>query len=492
MRARSPLFLLSLLAAFAHGQGKLHEVQITRSESGRADYIEVADVNADGVRDVVVSFHYGTKIGDRAVWRRSLLWVDPASGYRTRQVGASPYATVVVLADVLPAQGLEAVFLEPDRIVAVNMLQPGAQPQELARVDTFFGLHSRRLPFADLAADLDGDGRDDLVVPTTTGYALFLAAEGGKATEIDGVAQQWVQTEYASDHFLDLKWTLPTLALADVTGNGRSELVYYLDRMLGVYEGEAGKAPTKLKQVDGSALGDAIQASRDESLARRRLLIADIDNDGRADILTSTNSGNISKLSSWGTKVAVFLNKGGAPQRPDSITKVKGVSIPPRLVDYDGDGDLDLILSTVRTDLATGISAATLKKITLTYEAYPWEGKRYASRPELRRDIDIPLEGSVMEGGVLPFGFLHGDYNGDGKNDFLVLGDKKFEIYKGGVSGGGFLFARADGFDSRPTWTVKAPVTNRARVEDLNGDGRYEAIFLGRQDVVIWSPEGLR
>lgn len=186
-----------------------------------------------------------------------------------------------------------------------------------------------------LAADLDGDGRADVVTVSGEGIHTFEHVPGGTFTEGLVAAPSW-------------GWEL---AYADVTGDGVADLVSAGSSwawMLLVYAGRGdGTLDAPLTWTEG-------RSSLEGALAT-----GDFDGDGATDVVVAGDGNRPVKL-------YVFPSGGGEPATLDSYDLPTSVEAG----DLDGDGDDDLVVAhngwgavTVHLQEDGGLSAYALSYI---------------------------------------------------------------------------------------------------------------------------------
>jgi hypothetical protein len=262
------------------------------------------------------------------------------------------------------------------------------------------------------AADLSGDGADDLVIG---GSDYYYAEEGNKALGVwfgplsgalDATAPDLAFT--GSEYTNQLR---PTLA--DLSGDGQAELLVG-DTTHGYYAGAV-----RVFQVDPSA-GSIALADHDGALTGaegyaydyvgNRLSAADIDGDGAEDLAVAA-SGVDAPVYNGG---AVYLVAGGS--LPDGAIAEQawaavvgkgdydalGDGGSPQLADFDGDSKLDL-----------AVPSASSNEVYVFFDAGSLSGTVSAW------DADVTLGGgqSPTEFG---YGLASGDFDGDGQSDLAV------------------------------------------------------------------------
>ncbi|MCC6165367.1 MAG: VCBS repeat-containing protein [Acidobacteria bacterium] len=183
----------------------------------------------------------------------------------------------------------------------------------------------------------------------------------------------------------------PVLAMAagDVDGDGFSEVIVVRDAGLEILRTSAGAAPAPIRATPWPV---------PSTLGVRGIVIADIDNDGRADLLLHGRAG-----------VTVWRQKGGASTDFEDVTASTTIrtTLDVRtvaLADVDHDGDLDLVLGGATRDAGAAAPLALWRNngdgtfADITTSALPDQGAIVAAAivptdVDLRRDIDLVVLG---------------------------------------------------------------------------------------------------
>ena len=460
--------------------------------------VDTGDVTGDGKEDLVAAhmamttglsrqvsvFAQGSK-GDRFPAEPARTWPVPAD------------ACAFAVGDFDPAPGAEVVYLCPARVVLLR--GEGGEAVEVARLTGFFDYpEDGALPVWDLARDLDGDGLPELLVPTKDGYTV-LGRDASGALVSRGALELPTSNRFGDsletkllNRFLSARARLRRVVTVDLDQDGRLDLVAYrkkglarwLQRPDGTFPSQPDREePLKLVQ-EAEAEGGKSKPGNDEGFANIRLDLADVDEDGAAELLVTRTVGELGVFETLRTQLIVFKGqKGGTwnEDQPDVVLNLKGISADPELVDWDGDGQRDLVLSTYRMDMFTNVKRAISQSMTITYQVYlrSKQGTLYPEEPDFLRDVEVPLEALEKRGATRAVEF-GADLDGGGVNDMLVRRPEGGLLVTLGVYDDGELT-----FDEDTTFPLGVGRTEPPRVVDLDGDGADELLLLpfGGNDV---------
>lgn len=412
-------------------------------------------------------------------------------------------ACCLLAADLNAAPGDEILVLCPD---GLHSVAPGQRASEVVVSEpSFFSFSSdATLDHWPLGLDLDGDGRDEIILPTPSGYAVW-GRKNGEAARLTrrGEIRLQAQERFAprfEQRFLSRLLTrisyLPCVVAGDENADGRLDLISIDGRGLLVFrqrpDGSFPADPDLVGQLSGLQ-GDAAAGGNGRQsgamLETVRVVVEDIDGDGRLDVLASRSGGPTGLLSDMRTRFMVFMGRRDGwfgRQRPDRLLSLRGLSVNPSLVDCDGDGKLDLVASSLRTDMLANLKRALVNSVTVTYVVFrgTGDGRIFDSEPFFQRDVEIPMD-HLDAGGSAPLLFFNGDFDGDGQHDLLEL------TMPAGISWtplilehGFFGWGREELVpdDSRRV-TATIPISSRVRVVDVNADGRDDILIsYPRQD----------
>jgi hypothetical protein len=401
----------------------------------------VADLNGDGTPDVVVLnrageilVRYGRPDTPGTFDPPVILNPDPRFAVRDLALVRTSHGLVLAALDARDS-ALSFYARRPDGTFTrtAGPTIPGVLPVHLA------------------AGDLNGDGRDDLVVAATGTNRVFVylqKADGGFGPTPD----------YQSDVGIDPS----ALSLADVNGDGRVDIVItnQFSGDVSVLLNDPAK-PFCAELRFRAGIGLYWVDQNDSSLVMRSFqgsagVVSGIFDEGKPTDLVVTNSGANSFSLLQGTGLGGFLN----PQAARSFS----TGVRPTAVvagDFNHDGHLDLaILNEVSQDLSIflgdGHGGFTEKTVT---------------GPDGR-----PIR---LSAGNAPTGLALADVNGDGIPDLLV-GNQFGDVL--------VLLGKGDG-TFQPYQRTDQRIA--LAIADLNGDGRQEFIFAnaGLDRITVQYPQ---
>jgi hypothetical protein len=329
--------------------------------------------------------------------------------------------------DVTDAPGAELVLLTAERAVAVDRDADGVasyHPLFAPRLVWPAAEADFVLPLATARCDFDADGRDDLLLPQPDGAVLWRAAAAApfvlslppKRSPLAGrgngprgrngpatLSGDELRLRFSlggddgerdSGPLLRLRASTPRCRCLDLDGDGRLDLV-------AVRNGRAFAG----MQRDG---GRIEPREFDLPLPEDRLSLfdpsfdvqfADLGGDGRADLVVTTSARRGDEVE---VRVDVFAARddGGWHDKPAGRLRVQPLAQPPQLVDADGDGRLDLVLVTVRTDMLRGLTGDGPQALDAQLAIFRGNGATFTTPAMLQAALRLPAN---AEGGNTPF-----------------------------------------------------------------------------------------
>jgi len=283
-----------------------------------------ADLNADGKRDVIV-----TNQGSASV---SVLLNTTAAGAAptfaaqvSLTTGSDPVA--VAIADI-NGDG------KPDLIVAnaqsgsisvlLNTTTAGATTPTFAAQQTFT---AGGYPFSVAAADLDGDGKPDIVIANagSSGVSILRNTTTAGATTASFAATQFVATGKEA----------AAVVVADIDSDGKPDLV------VANYTSNTTSVLLNTTAAGATTLSFGAQTALIGGSAPSAVAVADLNGDNKPDVVI---------VNSFDYTVSVLLNTTAAGAAAASFTTQQTflTGVGPAAIaiaDVDGDGRPDLIVS---------------------------------------------------------------------------------------------------------------------------------------------------
>jgi len=192
-------------------------------------------------------------------------------------------------------------------------------------------------------------------------------------------------------------------------------------------------------------------------------------------------------LQSGKVLVAIYMAdaRGQIPAAPQQVFRKSDWSAFLPTVDVDGDGSLDLVLGYLPIDSRDGVrNMLTAGQINLNLKFHFFRpGAGFPQEPDFQRNVPVNFEHDLiwtLDHRIYfeRFLTLDGDFNGDGKKDLLARDhDDEISVY--------FFHSRETGFSSKADLKFHCPEpVDWWLVKDLNGDGVSDLVIkLRNQDV---------
>ncbi len=337
-------------------------------------FLELVDLDGDGLLDVVstdadgsITFHQSDPTRPGAHLPGVLLALVTIGPSVT-----PPRLTAVgdVDGDGLP----DLVVLDPGRDAVQVLLQTPVRGQFAPPLVLASG---GRSPHEVVVADVDGDGRADLVVANFGGLYVTDMAGSGVA-----VLRQAPAGGFLPPELLPLpapRSEARTVAVGDLDGDGRPDLVagFVNTNLLAVYRQDPAQ-PGRFLAPAATPAGRGPQ----------RVLVRDLDGDGHQDVVLATAGDPFVSL--WWGQPGALLGARGALDTAGGLGAVADLAF----ADVNRDGTLDLVLG-----LSGGALGFQLRD--------PTAPRRF-----------VPGAGYALGGPVI--GVAAGDLDRDGRTDLVV------------------------------------------------------------------------
>ena len=370
---------------------------------------------------------------------------------------------------------------------------------------------SGEIPHVDITTDVNGDARDDLVVPDSDGFWVFIQMSDGTFAEKVKIGPPTeMERIRGADGYRYAPWSQSRVYEIDYNRDGRIDLVFWNEDHFKVHLQDerglfASGATTFTTDVAFDSDRRSLLATGD--MAGRVLhALADLNGDGVADLVVFELSGkNISnKHSTYEVHFGASAPDGGIVfgQDVDIAFGTDGkIQIGMGRHDFDRDGQVDLMITTIDLEFLKGGLWKRVKgfmgdDIWLGLEFYQMEEGCYPDSPHTVRRLALDGVPSHREPGWVPLdivlrGGMHesrntqkryrrafnttllvGDVTGDGRSDLLLADHPRIMRVIVGVPGPEIFAEQHQEVavripnDAEYTWLV-----------DLNKDGRQDILM---------------
>ena len=516
--ARLPVIGAALLLLGTSHAARPRELALRRvvlELPGPPAVIVAADLNRDGRQDLLVVVAYtrwGTISNDRVEQAIEVTEVVPAlfdarearafvaqpgGGYRpagpplslpTNVLSAEagpPAHPVVALTD----EGLSEIRLNGPEGAESLTLEP------LLDEPCAFAGTGQILAGLDVLKDVDGDKVLDAVIPAVEGIAVHRGEDGGfaKAASFRGRLPGDERTSALGAAARNV----PIPQVEDADGDGRPDLVVAqggLTPWVAIARGLGGARFAAPRTIELSCLAPPAPRSaptarpNDEGRAPSRRVVAwvgDLDGDGRLEIVTreevDTGKSDMKQAKKPLMRYRLHHLRPDLTVDPDPYTRFDaegwafsggfrdGVDL--QFIDLDGDRRKDLVTITLDFSMFQALRALTAKKIGVGLEfhvvAQQVDGS-FRLVPDQKLDETLHLDLNRLE--ISRLGQFQGDFDGDGRVDFVHLGRGKTVTIHRGMPGGRY----AEKPDLAITLDEEPEDVMLVRVKDFDGDGKSD------------------
>ena len=260
---------------------------------------------------------------------------------------------------------------EPGRLGVLD-LETGASRPLVAVTASFEPPRGGPIPHADITRDVNGDGRDDLVVPGADGFRVFVQeGDGAFADPVTVGLPADLAGIYGADGYRYDPWSESRIHAVDLDGDSRPDLTFWNGDRFEVHRQDArGRFSS-----DPEVVASDVQFDSDDPswLAtgdmRGRVLdaLADVDGDGIADlVIRSLQERRVGARDS-----AVEVHFGirrpsggiGFGTSPDAVIRTEGIQLGVERHDIDGDGQLDTLVTDHRGAARPGDPASEIRRL---------------------------------------------------------------------------------------------------------------------------------
>jgi hypothetical protein len=437
----------------------------------------VADLLGDGGRQILVAGR-----DDRHLQHLAIYSLDAI-----REPGAEPLMTLnpgpsLIAYDIGRLGGDDMLlFIAPGRVLQYNLADDDFF--EVLKIRTIYGQpRSGNIVPIDFFRDINGDGRDDLVVPDTAGYRVRLQRPDGSLADESLLEQSSRMSVSAGVVSFESR----PLFEGDMNFDGLPDLGVWRGNTLLVYPQLPGyryqEDPTTvqlglglLSEAELRALEAGAGSVDQRGLKQKRIVsIEDRNGDLTPDILVEStlSMGVFDKRNSLGLHLGrrdgdslVYL------EAEDALLTSEGLQYGMVTTDIDGDGMQDQMVRSVRLSFSRVIRALLSGDVSLQLSFFrmtPDGG--YGEEPNYQARTNV--EFSMASGHIDIPAVAVADFDGDGLKD-LVIQTRPDELSLSRGIAGESLFA-----DDSTEITADLPRNGDLVIaEDVDNDGRSDLIM---------------
>jgi hypothetical protein len=480
--------------------------------------LAVADLNADGTPDVVVTSHeMDTTFGVYVFLGKGDGTLSNATGYALDTACATCGAYSVAIADLNRDGKLD---LAVSAAQTTTFGGPGTVTILIGNGDGTFAVNNGYLVsqfFGSIVAgDFNSDGNPDIAVTGNNSVSVLLGAGDGGFTSLmqfgtGSRPSSLVAGDFNSDGHLDLATADYNIASVGVLfGNGdgsfQTRSDYQLDRSaVAVAAGDFnGDGKPDLITVDSSGDPAALWLGNGDGTFQESgpfafvdasdVLVADFNGDGKLDVAAADLNGSVTVI--LGNGDGTFQKPTDYPAGPTTLSIADSVA----LGDFNGDGKPDLvwvhwsagggILMNNGDGTFTAGPSFGVSGFSVAVGDFNGDGKADLAIAD-RSNISLLIgngNGTFQTGvsyatGSGPTGLAAGDLNHDGKIDLVALNSSNsISVLLG--NGDGTFQTHVD----YPTWGAFPAST--IKMGDLHGDGNLDVVVLGEFGLSVFKNTG--
>jgi hypothetical protein len=505
-RAASSLAALLFYAgAHAARPRELALRRVTLDLPGPPSLIVSADLNHDGRKDLLVVIAYtrwGSISTDRVEQAIEVTEVVPAlfdvrearaflaePGGRYRQIAAPlPLPSSILSAEAGP-DAHPVVALTDDGLAEIA-LTGGAGAEVLTIVPLFdepsaFAETGAILATLDVVKDVDGDNVLDAVIPTPDGIAIHHGENGGFAATASFRGR--LPNEERNVRLGQAVRKIPIPRVEDADGDGKLDLVVSdfaaSPPWIAFAKGQGGGRFSAPKTIE---LGCLLRGAATDA-ERHVAWFGDLEGDSRMEIVTresiDTGKSDMKQAKEPRMRYRIHRLRPDLTVDPEPASTFEAVGwafsgafrdgIDLQFIDLDGDHRKDLVTITLDFSMFQALRALTAKKVSVGLEFHvvaQQASGAFALVPNQKLDETLHLDLNRLE--ISRLGQFQGDFDGDGRIDFVHLGKGKTVTIHRGQPGGHY----ADKPDLSITLEEEPEDVMLVRVRDFDGDGRSDLV----------------
>ncbi len=305
-----------------------------------------------------------------------------------------------------------------------------AEFHSVLAVDTMFvGTNWDSSPTIEMFTDINGDGRDDFLMPGFNGWQVSLQQPDGFA-EPQSVGPPPHMSFEDSARFVGYRARKPYLL--DENQDGLQDIAFwvsgrfqiYLQNSDGTFASEAIILDPDQQDVLGDFLSVSLSEDEEASDENQRMLegVGDIDGDGLSDLIIQTMEGD--GIFGLETQYEIHLgdtDPGGRlnfEAAASSVVATGGIQLNNDRLDLTGDGREEFVITSVNLSIGTLISALITRSASVDVSIFQMHDRVFADKPSLEKEIKVKFDFST--GDLFVPAVLSAEVTGDGRKDLLV------------------------------------------------------------------------
>ncbi len=466
-----------LTPLFCFSQTVPYKTKSFRIEDNAVD-LAAADVAGSGFKDILV-FHTRRRFPEIRGERFVSIYVQDSTGF-PEQPALTRELRNEILYDTGDMDGdgkQELLFLERD---GIYRWRPGEENRDapstrIIETGSVLQAHDPEdIRRWDLLEDIDEDGRYEVIVPEADQIHIYESTFNG--------TYRLKQRLWSSQRYhingrdgLTFSLTLPRLVLADYNGDSLRDILLIHDRNVNVFLQHPRSYSDSLPSLSPPDLRYNMDLwnvqSANSALPESELVveIADLNHDGYADMLLS--SAPRASFTHSISQIQIYMNKMGRYGRfPDQVLTTDNFGGEHVIKDFNGDGLTDLAMLTFKVGFIQAAKFFLTRKTSNSYH-FHFMSPGGITSPSGKVAFSRKFYLNELFGTAMCVSF-DGDFNADGKDDFLIGTDtEELSIH----------YAEGEGrFSKKAGMKITAPPSGRLLVQDINEDG-----FA---DIMMWYP----
>lgn len=488
-RISTPLLMFFLAVFYAmtnpHGLFAADKDAFSIARLGVADRIldlHVEDLDGDRLKDIIITHVKG--LPPKETRWISIFHQSADGGYSSAANQSWEIDTLAVLLDTGDVAGdmkKEIVIVMPDRVSYYGMAEQDfkSRPEALFEVKgiTVFPAEGS-IPLLDFVRDWDGDGTDEIAIFKFEGIEIYGrdSTDAYKRTNAVYIPLRTsmggsINKEYSfRTEGLNASFRFPDMNLIDFDSDGRRDLIITRQDRLAVYKmGRDGLFTEKpLTRMDFDVRTKKEKIERNAFTATT---IQDLNSDGYADAIVTKQTSK--GLSNFRGVLNIYPGgDSGFNLTPNQVIISEGTASTSTIIrDVNGDGMLDLILPSIKISITAIIRFLISRSIPINFNIFLLRPDgMFSERPDFSKEVKLKIDFSgesdtqAMD--------LRGDYNGDGRRDFVFATDEdRLSVYLGIAGDDDRLFSK------NSVAEIETDAFGELESYDLNNDGFSDMII---------------